>query len=333
MMDYEMFKEIVSNKIKDYLGEDFRDIEIKVRPIDKVNCSRDGITFFESRKGTQVSPSLYINDLYEQYKRTDDLESTLRSAADTIMQAREKGEEYSVRLEYDRAKDNIIFQLINTEQNHRLLDDVPHRSFQDLSIIYRWVVDTDRDSVASSIVHNSLAKQLGMTEEDLFKAASENTKRIMSPTIRTMSEVMRDIFTKDGMPDSMIDMLVEEMPDEMQMYIIGNERGLNGAISMLYEDGLHKLSEKIGTDLYILPSSVHEVIAVSTNMGEPEELAKMVTDINMSQVSLEDRLSNQVYHYDKDLRKLTLATDTPNKRIDGIAAEPKLIYENKEQSR
>ena len=39
------------------------------------------------------------------------------------------------------------------------------------------------------------------------------------------------------------------------------------------------------------------------------------------------------YHYDKDLRKLTLATDTPNKRLDGIVAEPLLVYDAKEKSR
>ena len=53
----------------------------------------------------------------------------------------------------------------------------------------------------------------------------------------------------------------------------------------------------------------------------------------MQEVSLDERLSNQVYHYDKDLRKLTLATDTPNKRLDGIVAEPNLIYEKTGPSR
>ena len=53
----------------------------------------------------------------------------------------------------------------------------------------------------------------------------------------------------------------------------------------------------------------------------------------MQEVSLDERLSNQVYHYDKDLRKLTLATDTPNKRLDGIVAEPPLVYDAKEKSR
>ena len=53
----------------------------------------------------------------------------------------------------------------------------------------------------------------------------------------------------------------------------------------------------------------------------------------MTTVSLEERLSNQVYHYDNNLRKLTMATDTPNKRIDGMVAEQPLIYEAKEQKR
>lgn len=72
------------------------------------------------------------------------------------------------------------------------------------------------------------------------------------------------------------------------------------------------------------------LIAVSAEMGDPYELAEMVSKINMDQVALEERLSNQVYHYDKDLRKLSLATDTPNKRLDGIVAEPPMIYETKQ---
>ena len=65
-------------------------------------------------------------------------------------------------------------------------------------------------------------------------------------------------------------------------------------------------------------------------MGEPEELARMVAEVNMDQVDLSERLSNQVYHYDKDLRKITLATDTPNKRLDGVVAEQGLVYEAKQ---
>jgi hypothetical protein len=53
----------------------------------------------------------------------------------------------------------------------------------------------------------------------------------------------------------------------------------------------------------------------------------------MDQVSLEERLSNQVYHYDKDLKKISLATDTQNKRLDGMVAESKRMYESKDLCR
>ena len=113
------------------------------------------------------------------------------------------------------------------------------------------------------------------------------------------------------------------------MYVITNEKGINGAASMMYEDKLHELAGKLNSDLYIMPSYVHEVIAVSSDIGDPYELAAMVSEVNMSNVELNERLSNQVYHYDKDLRKVTLATDTPNKRLDGIVAESQMIYNEK----
>ena len=189
------------------------------------------------------------------------------------------------------------------------------------------VVKIDGEGIASTPIHHGLAEKLGFTEEQLFKLAAENTKRLLPPVIKSMNDVMRDIFMKDGMPPEIADMMLGEMPPEQQMYVISNNKGINGAVSMLYEDGLHDLAEKLGSDLYIMPSSIHEVIAVSTDLGNPNELAAMVAEINMDQVALDERLSNQVYHYDKDLRKVTLATDTPNKRLDGIVAEAPMVYE------
>lgn len=143
-----------------------------------------------------------------------------------------------------------------------------------------------------------------------------------------LQEALRGVF---GMEiDEMEEKEQIEIPEAEVMYVITNSAGINGAASMLYENVLHALAEKLGTDLYILPSSVHEVIAVSAELEEPNELAQIVAEINMSQVELADRLSNQVYHYDKDLRKITLATDTPNKRLDESVAEPAYVYETKQ---
>ena len=328
MMDYEIFKEVVKESFLSYMPKGYQDMEVRVTPVDKVNRKLDGISLLAQNENTMISPTLYINDMYEKYSKTGDLQATLREAAEAMDEAFREAE--IPPLDISTAKDNIIFQLVNTMQNEDMLKNLPHRDFQDLSIIYRWVVGVEQQGLSSVVINNHVAESLGMGEEELFKAAAENTRRILPPVVQSMNEVMRDMFVADGMPKELADLMIGEQEPEMTMWVISNERKIDGAASMLYEDKLHSLAEKVGTDLYILPSSVHEVIAVSVEMGEPEELARMVAEINMDQVDLSERLSNQVYHYDKDLRKITLATDTPNKRLDGIVAEQGLVYEAKQ---
>ncbi len=102
--------------------------------------------------------------------------------------------------------------------------------------------------------------------------------------------------------------MIMNMPPENQMYVISNSNSVNGASAIFYSDALADLSDKLGgVDLFVLPSSVHEVIAVSTDMGTPEMLAEMVKEVNGSEVSLEEQLSDHVYKFDAKTRELALA--------------------------
>lgn len=329
MMDYEVFREVVKENFLNYMPEEYQGMEIRVDSVEKINRKMDGITLWGEDGKKTVSPTIYIGDMYADYLRTEDLQAVLQDAAEAVDNAFRESAKMPP-LDLRTAKDNIIFQLVNTVQNENMLRNMPHREFQDLSIIYRWVSSVEDKGIASAMINNNLAKELGMDEDQLFNVAAENTRRILPPVVKSMNEVMREMFLADGMPPSIADLMIGEMPPQETLWIISNDRGISGAVSMLYEDKLHKLAESVESDLFILPSSVHEVIAVSVEMGEPEDLAQMVAEINMDQVSLEERLSNQVYHYDKDLRRITLATDTPNKRLDGIVAEQGLVYEAKQ---
>lgn len=327
MMDYEMFKEIVREKIKDYMPPEYENAAVDILAVNKVNGKRDALAF--RKPGERVAPNLYLDDFYKDYKQCDDLEMTLRNMAERYTGAAERAAK-ELKVDMSQMKDRVTMMLVNTEQNKEMLADMPHREFQDLSVIYRYVVAQDEQGVASFKVTNAIMEQAGMTPEELFQLASENTKKMFPPKIASMEDVMLDMMKGDGIPDELADELAvffdtEKDPKE-SMWLIGNRSGINGAVSMLYDENLQKLAEKMGTDLYIIPSSVHEVLAVSVEMGNPEELAEMVQQVNMSSVELEDRLSNNVYHYDKDLRQLKLATQVPNQRLDGVVAEPELIY-------
>lgn len=259
MMEYEIFKGVVGEKFKEFLPEKYQDAQVEIRPVDKVNRTLDGLSIRVNEPGMNISPTIYVNHMYEDYVTTENLNATLERAAEGFIKAMEQKESINVSelTNAECAKDKIVFQLINTEQNKEMLANMPHREFKDLSVIYRMVVKIDGEGIASTPVHNGLADTLGFTEEQLFKLAAENTKRLLPPVVKSMNDVMREIFMKDGMPPEIADMMLGEMPPEQQMYVISNNKGINGAVSMLYEDGLHDLAEKLGSDLYIMPSSIH----------------------------------------------------------------------------
>lgn len=307
MMNYEVFKETVGKLFMDYLPEQYKDMQLHISPVKKINRIMDGISL--RKKGCNVSPTIYVDDMYKHFLSCNDLSEVLKSAAEIMEKAMREVDNVPV-LKLASAKDDIVFQLINTNQNKDLLKDIPHREFLDLSIIYRWVVKINDIGIQGTIVNNDLAKKIGMNEEQLYQAAIKNTQRILPPMIKSMNDFLMGMFAADG--DLSEVWSPEEIPQEFPdtgMWVITNSRKINGAISMLYEDNLHKLAIRLDSDLYILPSSVHEVIVVSTSMGEPCELSQMVRDINADTVSLEERLSNNVYHYDKNLRRITLVTD------------------------
>lgn len=320
MMNYSEFKETVVERFKEYLPKELQNENWQVNPVRKINRTLDGLSFTHKEETYHTSPVIYVNDMYEAYKKCNDLNLVLEDASKSFMAAmldKDNIETITMAsLTEGGVEEKIIFQLINTEQNKEMLADMPHREFADLSIIYRLVVQIDEHGMASSMIDNSIANRIGMSEDQMFKYAAENTKRILPPNIRSMNDVLRDLLRQDGAPEEIVEIMVEELPEDAQMYVVSNSRGIYGAVGMLYEDGFHDLAEKLGTDLYILPSSVHEVIAVSANIGNPDDLAEYVAEVNISEVSLDQRLSNQVYLYDKELRKITLVTDTPYKTLN-----------------
>jgi hypothetical protein len=333
MMDFNMFQEVVKDNILNSLPSEYKEASVSVHAVPKVNRTLHALTVMLPDRNK--APNIYLEEMYEHYQQNEDIQTTLAEVADAVVEATKEMSKVNPVLDADKIQDNVVLCLVNSKQNEELLKEVPNRSFQDLSVIYRWVVNMDRDGMQSMIITNDFAAARGFTEEELFQYAVENTKRICPPRVKSMQEVMADLAVEDGMPQELLESMgvFDEIPPEKNLWVITNEMGINGAASMLYEENLHKLAEQIGTDLYLLPSSIHETIAVSVEMGAPEYLAQMVHDVNMTAVTLDERLSNNVYHYDKDLRKLELATDVPEKGLDDVIAEPPMIYEKEGPAR
>ena len=194
MMNYEMFKEIVKENIKDYMSPEYRDATAEVVSVNKVNGVRDVLAI--RKPDEQIAPNLYLDDFYEAYQQCDNLEMTLKFMAEEYGRIADRSVK-KLDIDLSQMKDRVVMMLVNTEQNKEMLADLPHREFQDLSVIYRYVVSQGEQGMASFKVTNSIMDQIGMTPEGLFQYAAENTKRMFPPKIGRIEDVMFDMLGGD----------------------------------------------------------------------------------------------------------------------------------------
>lgn len=309
MFSYSVFKGFVYEKIKDYMPVEYSEIEMEFVTTQKVNKSREGIKF--AGQAGKTVPVMYLDSMYQDYLESGDIRSVLSSAANSYIDTLSRADQISAAVRINMGKEtiekNIVFQVINTDQNAELLRNVPHRELEDLSIVYRWIVvpKTENTEMHDVLINNDISRKFNFTEKTLFELAYKNTKRIMPVFVKNIDDII-------PVPDSEVD-------DNLSMWVISNEAGINGAASMIYDDVLYNLADNLESDLYILPSSINEVIAVkaSSYMTELHDLEALVKDVNDACVDPEERLSDHVYYYNKDSRELTLAvTDNAEKSLN-----------------
>ena len=91
------------------------------------------------------------------------------------------------------------------------------------------------------------------------------------------------------------------------MYMLSNCARLNGSGCILYQDLLQSFAEHFASDFYILPSSIHEVLLIpASDNSSPEELNAMVREVNASQLTREEVLSDHVYFYSREQKRLSM---------------------------
>ena len=190
------------------------------------------------------------------------------------------------------AKKSLFVKLVNTERNKSLVEQSISKEFLDLSAVVRVILKMDKEGMASMALSKGDAEILGMTEEEIYAAALANTLRLFPPKLMNLGRyVEMSIGGK---------LLFGE--DEVTTYILTNQKEVDGAFYLMSPEVVGAIAEALEDDLYILPSSVNEVLLVRASELEDgvDELKEMVRDVNETVVSEKDILSYSVYYYDKE---------------------------------
>lgn len=248
-----------------------------------------------SEPGMSIAPTIYLDHFVDAINVG---QMSVQEAADQVAdmyQANAMQKEFDVKS--IMKSENLFCEVVNKDMNKGLLDSVPHEEIADVAVIVRCRVSDE----ASFVVKNQAVGEFGMTPSELLEAAKRNTMQ-KGLDVRSMGEVLTE----------MMGPLAAEIPmEETPMYVITNNQKIFGAtIPFISQDARKQIYDMIGGDFYLIPSSIHECLAIPVGDSKPEDIKAIIGNVNDTQVKAEEVLGTQPYIVDKSL-KLKLACEQP----------------------
>ena len=300
-MEYEKFKEQFVEDLKERLQAGGGEYLVELHEVQKMNQTYEAVTI-KPQEAT-IGVNLNLTEIHERYEGGMSYDSLVNEVAERADRALHDRPDFNLEelKDYDRMKEKLSMEVVSSGRNAELLKGVPHRNIEDMAVVYRFVLDIDKEGMGSILVTNQLLDSYGITAEQLHADALKYAPVMRPAVIQTMAETLLEMMgpeAKDMIPVMPEDPLfVASVPDKTQ-----------GAGVIAYQDFMDQAAERVGGDFFILPSSIHEVLLVKDDGNvDINNLEGMVKEVNETQVAPEDVLTDSVYHYDSKEKLFELA--------------------------
>lgn len=225
---------------------------------------------------------------------------------------------------FDAVKENIRVYLANKETIWENLQDCPQKEVKgtDLVAVFRILLYVEGKGQSSVLVKDRIMDMWNMELDSLYETALKNT----------MEQVPAQVISLDDMNDYGLKKL--KRPEEVsyeneKTYLLGNFDTGGGAAAVLYPGVLQTIADKSSANLFIVPTSINEVMIISEDdKVDPQSLQFTLMESNRGIVSRKKVLSDQVYYYDRAEQKLSTATTPEGTREQLLAMDAicQIIY-------
>lgn len=295
-MNEKIYEEI-RNEVSKIMGRE--DIVIKETVKDN-SVTSHGIS--TTCSGNGLTPVVYMDkEVDDVSKNKMTVGEAARYFSDVLSKHLNDATTLDVKEELTKEKilSGVVFKVVSKEQNNELLKNVPHEKLLNLAIVYCARVYRDGDNLGTFTVSNEIMEMKGIEEQELRKAAAENTAND-GYMVSRLSDIVRGMtgIAEDEMEDD----------SDIPILVLSNANKTFGAAALCVQAILEETSRICGGDFYILPSSVHELLTLPVREEyKVDELKEMVTQVNESEVLPEDFLSENVYIYRSETGRIEIA--------------------------
>lgn len=327
-MNYEEFLANVCRGMRELIGEeDMQDKTVSLQKVIKNNdVELDALVI--TSKEHNMSPTIYLNHYYDDITAGRDFDDIIDEIFGLYCRHSDNLQfDIEQFREFEKIQDKIVYKIVNANNNKKSLKSIPHIKVLDFAIIFMCLLEDGNIGDATVTIHKDHIAMWNITVNRLYKTAKRNMPRLLPAEIKNMDEIVkklivddiqRDIDSSDDLRESFeneygsVDQVaddimdnINEMRHEMKMFVLTNTKKMFGAACILYENVLREFAEEVKNDLYILPSSVHEVILVPADSDiRKSSLDIMVKRVNREELEVCDILSDHAYIYTRDDNKI-----------------------------
>lgn len=145
----------------------------------------------------------------------------------------------------------------------------------------------NEDGMMSITITKELMNKFNITSKELEKYSLINYPKI---EIKGISQVLRELAPGLDFPEE----------ENEKMYVISNPEKTFASGILVNPKAMYEITKELRkkgiNEYYILPSSIHELLAVPVEeIDDVKTLINMVTDVNQTQVDEDEVLENAVY--------------------------------------
>lgn len=212
----------------------------------------------------------------------------------------------TLQFESEELDARLILSVMEYEKNKDRLTEFPYIRYGEIVLLAQMCVgEKENDKYPSCInVTKGMLEEWSFSEEDLFKKACENSKKMMPGVLRPLDDytvISEDLLHPDG----------NVAPN---VFILTNTLHFNGAAALFYQpDILVSLGEQLNKSVFaLLPSGRNEIYCIALdNKDFVKEYQALFEEFSKEQLEVDECLAKKVVCFDIHRRML--------EQIDGIS--------------
>lgn len=316
LMTKQQFIDIIKEDLQGFLEEKYALAKVKVEECVTLNNGRyTGLIV--SMPDSDVAPVLNLDSAYEEFKDLFIIDALNETSllVEQMLAAEPPIKDAEFLSDFDKTKKHLYVTPVSKFAD---TTEIPVITRGDMKFVVKADLGKTEDGQFSMMIKNTQLKQWGISEEELFKTAIHNLSQIKPPKLMSMKKAMESV-----------DPEIETGVVGNTMYILTCTDRLNGAALLLNENVMESVVKEFDNrNLFILPSSIHELILIPVTDEITEtkdtvlDFTEMVKAANREVVPRTEILSDEVYHYDSKSHVLRRAEEYIESLVEKQTKKP-----------